>query len=148
MNLYQKYNEALEKIAYNYTHEARELEDHHKKNQNKQKTHAGRSALEGATGGAALGASFGALLSDKGKRGKSALIGTGIGALGGAAVGAGASATHNRGIENSKKIMAMPKKHRRDKLRAEARKNERLGDDKYRAYEYEYGRPYRGRKPL
>ena len=102
----------LEKIAYDYEHEAYGREDYHRHNRNT-KAPKWRTALPV---GAGVGAGLGALLGSKGKR----LKGAGIGALLGTAGGAAYKGLRHLSIADSKDVMSLPKHKRRALLKSRA----------------------------
>ena len=106
----------LQKLAYDYEHEAYGREDYHRHNRNT-KAPKWRTALPV---GAGVGAGLGALLGSKGKR----LKGAGIGALLGAGGGAMYKGLRHLSIADSKDVMSLPKHKRRALLKSRARHKE------------------------
>jgi len=115
------------KLAYDYEHESKELQQYHRANQNRPKRDVGRSALGGAGIGAILGAGAG-LIAAHGRipmNGmNAALMGTVIGTIGGASFGALGAASTNSSIDESRAIMEQPAKDRKAMLAAMARRRE------------------------
>lgn len=117
--------DAFEKRAYSYAHETRELGRDYSENAKRTPIGGIKSSLVGAgigaVGGGLLGAVHGA------SRG-SAMAGGALGALLGGGFGAGMGAlsamADKLGIEESKRIMAMPKKEREEYLQHLAREGE------------------------
>jgi len=115
------------KLAYDYEHESKELQQYHRANQDMPKRDVGKSALGGAGVGALLGMGAGMLVAHgrvplNGMN--AAMAGAVIGTIGGAGLGAlGASAT-NSGIDRSRAIMNQPSKDRKPMLAAMARQRE------------------------
>lgn len=106
----------LEKLAYDYEHEAGTREDYHRHNRNT-KAPRWRTALPV---GAGIGSGIGALASAKGKR----LRGAGIGALLGLAGGAAYKGLRHLSIADSKDVMSLPRRKRLALLKARARHRE------------------------
>lgn len=107
----------LEKLAYDYEHEAGTYEDYHRHNRNTTPP-KWRTALPV---GAGVGAGIGAILGSKGKRLKAA----GAGALAGTVGGAWYKLLRHMTIADSKRVMSMSKRERRALLKSRAHRNDR-----------------------
>ena len=115
------------KLAYDYEHESKELQQYHRANQDMPKRHVGESALTGGGVGALVGAGVG-LLAAAGRvplNGmNAAMAGVVVGTIGGAGLGALTALTVNSGIDQSRAIMNQPSKDRKPMLAAMARQQE------------------------
>jgi len=115
------------KLAYDYEHETKELQQYHRSNQDMPKRHVGESALTGGGVGALVGAGVG-LLAAAGRvplNGmNAAMAGVVVGTIGGARLGALGALAVNSGIDHSRAIMEQPAKDRKAMLASVARRRE------------------------
>jgi len=111
------------KHAYDYKHEVREAEAEHKTNKNRTPTATGKATGVGALIGGALGAGVGAFAHRHSPL-HGALMGAGLGAAGGAGIGALTAMADRLGVEESKRVMKMSPKERKEYLAHKARQGE------------------------
>lgn len=116
MNLYQKYNEALEKISEDTDGGSvretwKAMDRINAEHGNQRKKSRVLHGIKGGLIGGAIGAIGGAAMSNKHFREPIAAGGIG-GAIIGAKHSAGKASRHNKGIEEARQLMALPKSER------------------------------------
>lgn len=113
-------NKVMSKQAYDYAHEVKEYQEYAKERQNDEPI----GVLPAIGTGAALGAGVGGIAAAhmRGPLLKASLLGAALGGL----FGFGASKLSEGDIDESKRIMGMPKKDRDSYLRSLARKDENV----------------------
>lgn len=128
--------EKFEKLAYDYAHEIKQYHDHYKGMSGRPDPNMKSYAGYGAGFGTGFGALLGGLQAIKDK----SVLPLFVGALGGAAtgglLGVFGAILEKRGIEEAKKIMAMPLEERKAYLAYLAREDE-ISEQEFREWSKE-----------
>lgn len=114
----------FEKRAYDYTYEAKELEKMHGRNLAAGPGSYGTGAAVGGAMGAVPGAILGAVTSTKG-RALGGAVGAALGGAFGAGMGLLATLRQNVNYETAKEIKSLSPRARMERLKAEARAEEK-----------------------